>query len=67
MNLYISSMDYDYHSLLKAAEAAGLAGIIGFHEADGGYLLNFPGDLAESMIQDYKVKLNGLENNIWLY
>ena len=38
MNLYISAAEYDYHTLLKVAEMAGLAGIIGFHEAGDGYL-----------------------------
>ena len=32
-NLYISAAEYDYHTLLKVAEMAGLAGIVGFHEA----------------------------------
>ena len=37
-NLYISAAEYDYHTLLKVAEMAGLAGIVGFHEAgDGKY------------------------------
>lgn len=36
MNLYISAAEYDYHTLLKVAEMAGLAGIIGFHEAGDG-------------------------------
>ena len=35
MNLYLSAAEYDYHTLLKVAEMAGLAGIIGFHEAGG--------------------------------
>ena len=30
MNLYLSAAEYDYHTLLKVAEMAGLAGIIGF-------------------------------------
>ena len=29
MNLYLSAAEYDYHTLLKVAEMAGLAGIIG--------------------------------------
>lgn len=37
MNLYLSAAEYDYHTLLKVAEMAGLAGIIGFHEAGDGY------------------------------
>ena len=35
-NLYISAAEYDYHTLLKVAEMAGLAGIVGFHEAGDG-------------------------------
>ena len=27
-NLYISAAEYDYHTLLKVAEMAGLAGIV---------------------------------------
>ena len=42
MNLYISAAEYDYHTLLKVAEMAGLAGIVGFHEAGDGYLVSFP-------------------------
>ena len=42
MNLYLSAAEYDYHTLLKVAEMAGLAGIIGFHEAGDGYLVTFP-------------------------
>ena len=42
MNLYISAAEYDYHTLLKVAEMAGIAGIIGFHEA-GRLSGNFPG------------------------
>ena len=41
MNLYLSAAEYDYHTLLKVAEMAGLAGIIGFHEAGDGYLVTF--------------------------
>ena len=56
MNVLFRSQDYDYHTLLKVAEMAGLAGIIGFHPAGDDYLLTFP---------DYKARLRGLENNIW--
>ena len=58
MNLYLSAAEYDYHTLLKVAEMAGLAGIIGFHEAGDGYLVTFPQE-------DYKGRLRDLENNIW--
>lgn len=68
MNLRISSKEYDYHTLVKVAEMAGLAGIIGFHEAGDDYLISFPdGDHTEKLIRDYKARLKGLENNIWLY
>ena len=55
MNLYISAAEYDYHTLLKVAEMAGLAGIIGFHEAGDGYLVTFPqGENVQALIDDYK-------------
>lgn len=41
MTLYISAAEYDYHTLVKVAEMAGLHGIIGFHETEDGYLLSF--------------------------
>ena len=44
MNVLFRSQDYDYHTLLKVAEMAGLAGIIGFHPAGDDYLLTFPDD-----------------------
>lgn len=51
MNLYISAAEYDYHTLLKVAEMAGLAGIIGFHEAGDGYLVTFPqGENVQALI-----------------
>ena len=66
MNLYISAAEYDYHTLLKVAEMAGLAGIIGFHEAGDGYLVTFPqGENVQALIDDYKGRLRDLENNIW--
>ena len=67
-NLFISAADYDYHTLLKVAEMAGLAGIVGFHEAEDGYLLSFPkGEGSERLIEDYKSRLRNLENNIWMH
>lgn len=66
MNLLISSKEYDYHTLVKVAEMAGLAGVIGFHEAGDDYLVTFPdGDKTEALIADYKGRLKDLENNIW--
>ena len=63
MNLYISAAEYDYHTLLKVAEMAGLAGII---EAGDGYLVTFPqGENVQALIDDYKGRLRDLENNIW--
>lgn len=68
MNVLISSRDYDYHTLLKVAEMAGLAGIVGFHEAGDDYLLTFPdGEDTPALVADYKARLKDLENNIWMH
>lgn len=68
MNLYISEAQYDYHTLLKVAEMAGLAGLVGFHEAGDGYLVTFPdGENTETMVHDYQARLKDLENNIWMH
>lgn len=67
-NLYISAAEYDYHTLLKVAEMAGLAGLVGFHEAGDGYLISFPeGEHVDALIADYKGRLRDLENNIWMH
>ena len=67
-NLYITAAEYDYHTLLKVAEMAGLAGIVGFHEAGDGYLVSFPdGENTDTLINDYKSRLKDLENNIWMH
>jgi len=66
--LYISAAEYDYHTLLKVAEMAGLAGLVGFHEAGDGYLISFPeGEQVDALIEDYKGRLRDLENNIWMH
>ena len=66
MILHINNSEYDYHTLVKVAEMAGLAGIIGFHEAGDGYLVTFPqGENVQALIDDYKGRLRDLENNIW--
>ena len=50
---------------MNAADA--LHGIIGFHKAREGYLLNFPeGDNTQAQIHDFKARLKDLENNIWI-
>ena len=68
MKLFISAAEYDYHTLLKVAEIAGLAGIVGFHEAGDGYLISFPeGEQVDALIADYKGRLRDLENNIWMH
>lgn len=68
MNVLISSKDYDYHTLLKVAEMAGLAGIVGFHPAGEDYLLTFPDDeKTQARIADYKARLRDLEDNIWVH
>ena len=68
MTLFISARDYDYHTLVKVAEMAGLAGIVGFHEAADGYVISFPdGENTAALIADYKGRLRDLENNIWMH
>ena len=42
MNVLFSSMEYDFHSLIKVAEMAGLAGVVSFHQAGDDYLVTFP-------------------------
>ena len=41
MILHINNSEYDYHTLLKVAEMAGLAGLVGFHESEDGYIVSF--------------------------
>lgn len=66
MILHISNNEYDYHTLLKGARTAGLAGIVGFHEAEDGYIVSFPdGENTQALIKDYKARLQDLKNNIW--
>ena len=42
MNLMISSKEYDFHSLVKVAEMAGLAGVVSFHQSGDDYLVTYP-------------------------
>ena len=66
MNVLFSSMEYDFHSLIKVAEMAGLAGVITFHQAGDDYLVTFPDvEDAPKMAADFRARLRGLENNIW--
>ena len=68
MILHISSNEHDYHALLKGARMAGLAGIVGFHESEDGYIVSFPDtENTQALINDYKARLRDLENNIWQY
>ena len=55
MILHISNNEYDYHTLLKGARMAGLAGIVSFPD----------GESTQALIKDYKARLQDLENNIW--
>ena len=62
----ISSQEYDFHSLVKVAEMAGLAGVVRFHQAGDDYLVTFPDvEDATKMAADFRARLRGLENNIW--
>lgn len=68
MNIMISSMEYDFHTLVKVAEMAGLAGVITFHQSGDDYLVTFPDrEDASKMVADFRARLRGLENNIWNY
>lgn len=68
MNVLFSSREYDYHTLVKVAEMAGLVGVIGFHPSGDDYLLTFPDiDNVEDLVHDYRVRLRNLENNIWMH
>ena len=52
--------------MVKVAEMAGLAGLVGFHESEGGYIVSFPDtENTQALINDYKARLRDLENNIW--
>lgn len=66
MNVLFSSKEYDFHTLIKVAEIAGLAGVASFHQAGDDYLVTFPDvEKTEEMVQDYRARLRDLENNIW--
>ena len=66
MNVLFSSMEYDFHSLIKVAEMAGLAGVVTFHQAGNDHLLTFPDiENVEKLVEDYKARLHDLENNVW--
>ena len=45
---------------------AGLAGIVGFHESEDSYIVSLPdGESTQTLIKDYKARLQDLKNNIW--
>ena len=51
MILHINNSEYDYHTLVKVAEMAGLAGLAGFHESEDGYIVSFPDDEADRAVK----------------
>lgn len=62
MILHINNSEYDYHTLVKVAEMAGLAGFVGFHESEDGYIVSFPDtENTQALINDYKARLHDLE------
>lgn len=66
MNVLFSSMEYDFHTLIKVAEIAGLAGVVSFHQAGDDYLVTFPDvEKTEEIVKNYRTRLRDLENNIW--
>ena len=55
MILHINNSEYDYHTLVKVAEMAGLAGLVGFHESEDGYIVSFPDtENTQALIKDTK-------------
>ena len=53
MILHINNREYDYHTLVKVAEMAGLAGLVGFHESEDGYIVSFPDtENTQALIKD---------------
>ena len=66
MNVLFSSKEYDFQTLIKVAEMAGLAGVVSFHQAGDDYLVTFPDvEKAEEIVKDYRTRLQDLENNMW--
>ena len=58
MILHINNSEYDYHTLVKVAEMAGLAGLVGFHESEDSYIVSLPdGESTQALIKDYKACL----------
>ena len=58
MILHINNSEYDYHALVKVAEMAGLAGLVGFHESEDGYIVSFPDtENTQALINDYNCLL----------
>ena len=65
MILHRSNNEYDSHILLKGARMVGLAGIVGFHESEDGYIVSFPDtENTQALIKDYTAYLQDLKNNI---
>ena len=58
MILHINNSEYDYHTLVKVAEMAELACIVGFHESEDGYMVSFPDtENTQTLINDYQARL----------
>lgn len=67
-NLYISAAEYDYHTLLKVAEMAGLGRGSWVSTKPGTATCQLPdGENTDTLINDYKSRLKDLENNIWMH
>lgn len=66
MNVLFSSKEYDFHTLIKVAEMASLAGVVSFHQAGDDYFVTFPDvEKTEELVKNYRTRLRDLENNIW--
>lgn len=65
-SLFVSSKDYDYHSLIKVAELNHQLGHIRVFDAEGGYLVVFM-DCMDSAKEVFAQRLRDLTRNIWSY
>ena len=66
MNLMISSQEYDFHSLVKVAEIAGLVGVVASIKPGDDYLVTFPmWKIRPKWLPIFAPACGGLENNIW--
>lgn len=62
--LYVSNIEYDYHTLLKIASLNYRLGNIKVHAAEGGYLISFA-NCDDNAPDIFMQRLREFEQNIW--